>query len=88
MVAGFAKDHHLATVVGTTTAGEVLGGANFKLPNGYRLRIPVACWYTWKGHRIEGTGVQPDVSLENSPESLAAEIDAQLEKAKEVVQNL
>ena len=68
--------------------GEVLGGANFKLRNDYRLRIPVACWYTWKGHRIEGTGVQPDVSLENSPESLAAGIDAQLEKAKEVVQNL
>jgi len=88
MVASFAKEYHLATVVGTRTAGEVLGGANFKLRNDYRLRILVACWHTWKGHRIEGTGVQPDVSLKNSPESLAAGIDAQLEKAKEVVQNL
>jgi carboxyl-terminal processing protease len=88
MVASFAKEYHLATVVGTRTAGEVLGGANFKLPNGYRLRIPIACWYTWKGHCIEGTGVQPDVSVENSPESLAAGIDAQLENAKEVVQTL
>ena len=72
----------------TRTAGEVLGGANFKLRNGYRLRIPVACCYTWNGHCIEGTGVQPHVSVENSPESLAAGIDAQVVKAKEVVQNL
>ena len=88
MVASFAQEHHLATVVGIRTAGEVLGGANFKLRNGYRLRIPVAGWYTWEGHCIEGTGVEPDVGVENSPESLAVGIDAQLEKAKEVVQTL
>jgi C-terminal processing protease CtpA/Prc len=88
MVASFAKEHHLATLVGSTTAGEVLGGANFKLRNGYRLRIPTAGWYTWNGDCIEGKGVEPDVILENSPESLAAGIDAQLEKAKEVVQGL
>jgi carboxyl-terminal processing protease len=88
MVASFAKEHHLATIVGSTTAGEVLGGANFKLRNGYGLRIPTAGWYTGNGHCIEGKGVEPDVSLENSPESLAAGNDAQLEKAKEVVQGL
>ena len=88
MVASFAKEYQLATVVGTRTAGEVLGGANFKLRHGYRLRIPVAGWYTWEGHCIEGTGLEPDVSIENSPESLAAGIDAQLGKAKEVVRNL
>src|SRR5215469_12149334 len=88
MVASFAKEHHLATIVGTTTAGEVLGGANFKLRNGYRLRIPTAGWYTWNGDCIEGKGVEPDLILGNSPQSLAAGIDAQLEKAKEVVQGL
>jgi len=88
MVASFAKEHHLATLVGSTTAGRVLGGANFKLRNGYRLRIPTAGWYTWNGDCIEGKGVEPDVILENSPQSLAAGIDAQLEKAKEIVQGL
>ena len=88
MVASFAKEHHLALIVGRTTAGQVLGGANFKLPKGYRLRIPTAGWYTWNGHCIEGQGVEPDVSLENSPESFAAGIDVQLEKAKDVVQGL
>src|SRR5713226_5811856 len=47
MVASFAKENHLARLVGTRTAGEVLGGANFKLPGGYVLRMPVAGWYTW-----------------------------------------
>src|SRR5438876_6437447 len=84
MVASFAKENRLATLVGTTTAGEVLGGANFKLPGGYVLRMPVAGWYTWNGECIEGKGVEPDVRIENSPESLGAGIDAQLQKALEV----
>src|SRR5437660_7074874 len=85
MVASFAKQNRLATVVGTATAGEVLGGANFNLPGGYILRMPVAGWYTWQGECIEGIGVPPDISVENSPQTLAAGNDAQLEKALDLV---
>jgi len=85
MVASFAKQNRLATLVGKRTAGEVLGGANFKLAGGYVFRMPVAGWYTWQGECIEGGGVLPDVSVENSPEALAAGIDAQLEKALDLV---
>ena len=88
MVASFAKQNRLATLVGTKTAGEVLGGANFKLPAGYILRMPVAGWYTWQGECIEGTGVDPHTALENSPEALAAGSDKQLEKAVELVKAL
>ncbi|MGC2530533.1 MAG: S41 family peptidase [Candidatus Acidiferrum sp.] len=88
MVASFAKENHLATLVGTRTAGEVLGGANFKLPGGYVLRMPVAGWYTWNGECIEGKGVEADVPIENSPESLAAGVDNQLQAALEVVNTL
>ena len=88
MVASFAKQNRLATLVGTRTAGEVLGGANFKLPGGYVLRMPVAGWYTWQGECIEGTGVEPHTALENSPESLAAGSAKQLEKALELVKAL
>jgi len=88
MVASFAKENHLATLVGTRTSGEVLGGANFKLRSGYVLRMPVAGWYTWQGECIEGKGVEPDVPRENTPESLATGVDAQLEKALEVVRTL
>jgi carboxyl-terminal processing protease len=88
MVASFAKENGLATLVGTRTAGEVLGGANFKLPGGYVLRMPVAGWYTWSGECIEGKGVEPNIAVENTPESLAAAIDTQLAKALETVKGL
>ena len=88
MVASFAKQNRLATLVGTRTAGEVLGGANFKLAGGYVLRMPVAGWYTWQGECIEGRGVEPDVIVENSPESLAAGVDTQLQRALEIVSAL
>src|SRR6266478_669293 len=81
MVASFAKQNRLATLVGKRTAGEVLGGANFKLPCGYVLRMPVAGWYTWQGESIEGQGVEPDVFVESSAESLAMGADPQLENA-------
>ena len=52
------------------------------------LRVPVAGWYTWQGECIEGKGVAPDVIVENSPESLATGVDAQLQKALEVANML
>jgi len=88
MVASFAKQNRLAIIVGTRTAGEVLGGANFKLPGGYILRMPVAGWYTWQGDCIEGKGVEPDVTVENTPESLANNLDTQLSQALELVKTL
>ena len=88
MVASFAKQNRLATLVGTRTSGEVLGGANFKLPGGYVLRMPVAGWYTWQDDCIEGKGIDPDVLVENSPESLASGTDDQLQRALDVVKTL
>jgi carboxyl-terminal processing protease len=88
MVASFAQQNRLATLVGTKTAGEVLGGANFKLAGGYILRMPVAGWYTWQGECIEGSGVLPDVSVENSSEELAAGIDAQFKKALDLLKTI
>jgi tricorn protease len=87
MAASFEKENHLAPLVDTRTAGEVLGGANFKLPGGYVLRMPVAGWCTWQGDCIEGKGFEPDISIENSPESLAAGVDNQLQAALEAVKN-
>ena len=85
MVASFAHDNKLATLVGTKTSGEVLGGANFKLPKGYRLRMPVAGWYTWKGECIEGKGVPPDSPVDISIEALIAQRDDQLDAAVKAV---
>jgi carboxyl-terminal processing protease len=88
MVASFAKENRLATLVGSKTAGEVLGAANFTLTGGYILRMPVTGWYTWQDECIEGKGVEPHFAIENTPESLASGVDTQLDKAIEVVQSL
>ena len=56
-----------------------------KLPAGYVPRMPVAGWYTSHGECIEGKGVEPDVLVENTPESLTAGVDTQLEKALELI---
>ena len=88
MVASFAKQNRLAMLVGTRTAGEVLGGANFTLTSGYVLRMPVAGWYTWHEECIEGRGVEPDLLTENSAESLATGTDSQFENALGLVKTL
>ena len=84
MVAAFAKEHQLAVLVGNRTAGEVLGGANFRVGNGYYLRMPIAGWYTWQGTCIEGSGVTPDVLVDVDMALLAKARDMQIEKALEI----
>jgi C-terminal processing protease CtpA/Prc len=85
MVAGFAAENGLATVVGKQTAGNVLGAANFKVGSGYWVRLPVFGWYTSKGDCLEGKGVSPDVLVEVDPCLLNAGVDQQMNKAIEIL---
>jgi len=81
MVAAFIAENHLATLVGTRTGGQVLGGGNFTVGHGFVLRLPAAAWYTWRGAVVEGVGVPPDLDVPLSPEALREGRDAQLEAA-------
>ncbi len=74
MVAGFAGEHQLATIVGTKTAGNVLGATNFKVRGGYTLHLPIFGWYTPQGDCLEGKGV-PDFNIDVNPQSLNAGFD-------------
>jgi carboxyl-terminal processing protease len=85
MVANFAAENSLATIVGQKTRGNVLGAANFRVGSGYWLRLPVFGWFTSKGRTLEANGVEPDVSVEISPDALAEGQDNQLSKAIEIV---
>jgi len=88
MVAAFAEENKLATIVGAKTAGRLLSGTTFRAGNGYILGLPVAAYLTWQGSLIEGKGVEPDAVIENTPESLGAGADTQLDRALEVVKSL
>lgn len=81
MVAGFASERGLATLIGTQTSGQVLGGANFSVGHNFTLRLPAAAWHTWEGRMLEGHGVPPDLSVPLDPGSLGSGSDNQLRAA-------
>lgn len=85
MVAGFASEYGLATLVGVRTAGRLVGTSAFKVGFGFRIVIPVATYYTWQGQNLEGTGVAPSVEEALSPEALWRGRDNQLERALDVL---
>ncbi len=88
MAAAFASENHLATIVGTETAGRLIPGSGFKVGQGYMLTMPKAEYITWQGHRFEGAGVKPDFEVPWSPEAFAAGHDNQLDAAVHVVSGI
>ena len=83
MVANFAAENHLATIVGNRSAGNVLGAVNFHVGSGYWLRLPIFGWYTSQGQCLDGKGVSPDVVVEPDPYLLNSGVDHQLNIAME-----
>jgi C-terminal processing protease CtpA/Prc len=78
MVAQFAQENRLATLVGMKTPGRLVTRRASKLGFGYRLVIPIAAYVSAKGTQIEGNGITPDISIPWSSEDAAAGIDRQL----------
>jgi carboxyl-terminal processing protease len=85
MLAGFAADNGLAVVVGSKTAGNVLGAANCRVGCGYWLRLPALGWYTSRGECLEGKGVSPNVVVDVDPNLLSAGIDQVMDKALDIL---
>jgi carboxyl-terminal processing protease len=82
IVAGFVSRNRLATVIGTRTAGELLGGFSFKAGHGYILRLPTSAFCLWQGDEmLDGKGLPPDVEVPLSYELLKEGRDSQLEAA-------
>ncbi len=88
MVAAFAEENNLATIVGTKTPGRLLSGSAFKVGHGYILGLPVAAYLTWQGRMLENNGIVPSIVADLSRAALREGKDTQIEKAVEVVRNL
>lgn len=69
-ITGFARENKLAIIVGTKTAGQVLGGTGFKVGHEFVVRIPVMTFHTWNGDCLEGKGIEPDYKVELSRDAL------------------
>src|SRR5437588_3741484 len=88
MVAAFAKENGLATIIGAKTPGRLLSGSAFKAGFGYLLGLPVAAYLTWEGKLIEGKGVSPGIPVELLPEELKRGEDSQMCMALQVVRGM
>lgn len=88
MVAQFAKENRLATLVGTKTPGRLAARSAFQIGFGYRLTIPIGAYVSWQGTRIEGKGIEPDVSIDWSFQDAVRGRDVQLERAVEIARSL
>ncbi len=54
------------TIIGETTAGEMLSQKMYDLPHGFQLSVPIAENYSTRMGRIEGNGVKPDIAIDQS----------------------
>ena len=81
MVAQFAQENGLATIVGSRTPGRLVSRKASKLGFSYRLVIPVAAYVSAKGTQIEGKGITPDVEVPWSFSDATAGRDNQLDAA-------
>jgi carboxyl-terminal processing protease len=88
MVAAFAEENDLATILGAKTAGRLLTGSAFKAGFGYMVGLPVAAYLTWQGKLIEGRGVTPKIAVTQPPEQLLAGEDPQMQRALELARSL
>jgi tricorn protease len=75
----------LGKLVGQQTGGYVIGTSAIRLIDGSLFRVPQLGVYTVKGINMEKEGVKPDVPVEVDPDQLAKGVDAQLDKAVEVL---
>jgi carboxyl-terminal processing protease len=54
------------TIIGETTAGEMLSQKMYDLPHGFQLSLPIAEYYSYRMGKIEGRGVDPDIEINQS----------------------
>lgn len=83
--AAVLQDHGRATVVGRRTAGAVLASRFHALPGGGELQLSREDYVAPKGRRIEGVGVEPDVTVPRLLADVRAGRDMDLEAALRVL---
>ncbi len=88
MVAQFAKENGFATLVGMRTSGRLTARSAFKIGFGYRLTIPIGAYVSWRGTRIEGKGIEPDIPFDWDFPAAARGVDVQLNRALEIAKSL
>lgn len=64
MLATALHENAGAKIIGEKSAGAVLASLIVPLPHGFELQYPFMDYVSWKGLRIEGKGVVPEISAQ------------------------
>jgi carboxyl-terminal processing protease len=88
IVAGALRDNGRAVLIGEKTFGKGSVQEVHELPDGSSLHVTTARWLTPDRHEIDKVGLEPDVSVTNSPEDQANGRDLQLRRAQSWLEGL
>lgn len=81
ILAGALHDHKAAQLLGKRTFGKGSVQELLDLPNGGKLKVTVARWYTPNGKNIDKEGIQPDTDVDLTNDDLNANRDPQKDRA-------
>ena len=87
ILAGALHDHGAAKLVGKKSFGKGSVQELIDLPNGGKLKVTVARWFTPNGKNIDKEGIKPDIEVGLSTKDVNANRDPQKDRAvQELVQ--
>lgn len=86
IVAGAVQDYERGTVMGEQTFGKGSVQVLERFEDGSNLRLTVAKWYTPNDRSINDVGIMPNTIVVIPPEDAEKEIDTQLNRAVEALQ--
>jgi carboxyl-terminal processing protease len=81
ILASALQEGDAATLIGTTTAGEVAGSIMVPLSDGSAVQVTTLRIDSGKGVILNRIGVRPNIELEAVPEDVRAGVDRQLQAA-------
>jgi carboxyl-terminal processing protease len=90
ILGGALRDHDRATLVGMKSFGKGSVQEDINLEANAGLRVTVAKWVLPDGDWINGTGIEPDIEIENEfdeENTITKETDEQLKRALEELDN-
>ena len=87
ILAGGLQDLKRARIFGVRTAGAALPSDIIRLPNGDGFQFAQASYTSESGNVLEGAGVEPDVVVQQTRDSLLAGHDLVVEAADEWIRS-
>src|ERR1035437_3465285 len=86
ILAGALREHGIAQIVGTKTFGKGSVQELIPITADTSLKVTVARWLTPNGHNLSHDGLDPDVEVKVTDDQIKNHIDAQMNKAVEILQ--